>query len=116
MEKQEQADLDSWASFNDSEFLEAKRVRDSSHKFVIIGLDIVKEEGKKPQLVLELSSDEGKLVRKFGLNKTNGRFLEQNCPNPNDLVGSIITFKKVLVNNPKGEEVESLRIATFTKK
>ena len=104
-----QVNLESWSEFNDSEYLEPRRVRDEKHGFAIVNVDINNELKK---LILHLESDEGKLKRKFQLNKTNGRFLErQGIMSPKKLIGCVIYFEKIKVANPTTKEiVDALRI------
>lgn len=106
--------LDSWVEFNDSEFLEAKRVKGPEHEFVIVEVNAEVQDGR-PRIVLLLESDEGTLKRKFGLNKTNGKFLEsQGITTPKELIDKVITFEKVRVNNPSTKQmVDSLQIASI---
>lgn len=113
----ENENLDSWGNYNDSEYLEAKRVRDNQHQFVCVNVEEVAEQDNAPRLILHLESDEGKLKRKFSLNKTNGRFLETaGIKSPKEVIGRILCFEKVKVNNPSTKQmVDALRICSVTE-
>jgi len=100
-------DLNSWDGFLGSNFLSAEDVKDENQEFFCIGVELDTENEK---VILVLESD---LVKsKFSLNVTNANFIkDEGVKNPNEIIGKKLTFKKVLVRNPRTKkEVEGLRI------
>lgn len=105
--------LNSWDEFDDSEYLKASRVKDKDHGFAVIDVGVISDEdGTHPKVMLTLSTDEGKLVKKFALNATNRKFLEAlQIGGPKDLIGRVVYFKKVEATNPQTKQiVDALRI------
>lgn len=115
--------LSKWDDFNDSEYLSPMRVRGEDHEFVVVDIeeyvdrDKTTDEVVKRSVILHLESDEGKLKRKFRLNKTNGRYLEeQGMQSPREVVGCTLRFEMVKVRNPStGKNVDSLSINSVTR-
>jgi|TARA_R100000093_G_scaffold30090_1_gene16418 cell division ATPase FtsA len=103
-------ELDSWDEFTGSNFLSADDVKDDNQVFVCTGTEM-DLENVRPMLLLE--SNENKY--KFSLNVTNSKFVKDaGVENPKSMVGKQLTFKIVMVNNPKlNKEVEGLRIRTI---
>ena len=102
--------LNDWDGFLGSNFLSVDDVNDENHEFVIIGVEL-DTENNRPICILESNGCE----RKFSLNVTNANFVKNaEINSPKEMIGKVITFKKVLVRNPKTrKEVEGLRIKTI---
>lgn len=102
---------DSWDDFCGSNFLKTIHVANEQDVFVVIKVEIYKDDDNsaKPRLTLE-KNDEDYL---FDLNVTNSNFCrEAGIKTPKDLLGKKIFFKKINVISPKTKkEVESLRIS-----
>lgn len=102
--------IDSWDHFCGSNFLKTIHVENERDAFVVIGVEVFKddENSEKPRLTLE--KKDGSYL--FDLNVTNANFCKNSgIKSPKELIGKKIFFKKVLVNSPKTKkEVESLRI------
>lgn len=98
-----------WKDFTGSKFLKADEVDNENDAYAVIDITIHEEEDNK-RLRLSLQREQKEWV--FDLNKTNSSFIQNTgVPNPKDLVGKKIYFRKVLVNNPQTKsEVESLRV------
>jgi len=86
-------------------YLKADNLKEPKEKFVCIGLFIQDKD-----MDLELEKEDNKYI--FSLNVTNKLFLKNNgIKAPKDVVGKVLTLKKVLATNPTTKkEVESLRI------
>jgi ABC-type tungstate transport system permease subunit len=101
----------SWDDFCGSNFLKVTNVANEKDAFVIVGVEVFKDEKEnsaKPRLTLEKAGESFL----FDLNVTNSNFCKNKGINsPKALVGKKMFFKKVLVNSPKTKkEVESLRV------
>lgn len=98
---------DSWNGFLGSDFLGADDVSSEDQIFICYNVEM-DEENNRPILLLE---SQGK-KSKFSLNVTNANFVKNSgVKSPKDALGKQITFKKVMVRNPKTKmEVEGLRI------
>jgi len=106
-----QENLDSWDGFLGSKFLSAEDVRDEDQIFVCVDVE-EDTENLRPILVLESESTQFK----FGLNVTNATFIkEAGISSPKKVIGKKLTFKKVLVNNPRTrKEVKGLRVLSVS--
>ena len=106
----ENKNLDSWGGFLGSNFLSANDVKDESHEFVCVNVEM-DTENDRPCLFLE----SGDLKAKFTLNVTNSCFVKNaGIISPRGMIGKKIKFKKVLVRNPQTKkEVEGLRISNL---
>jgi hypothetical protein len=95
---------DSWDGLLKN-YLKADNLKENAEEFVCIGINV---EGK--DIELEFERAEEKFV--FSLNVTNMVFLKNNgIKAPKEIVGKVLTLKKVLVMNPQTKkEVEGLRI------
>jgi len=106
-----QSEMGGWEDYIGSSFLKAENVTGPEQVFVVTNAE---EAGLEEEKIVRLNLESGKDKYLFDLNKTNSIFLKNNgITHPLKLVGKRITFKKVLVNNPKTKkEVEGLRIAS----
>lgn len=94
-------------------FLKADEVENEKDPFVVIEVLEHKFDKEKKTKNLRLSLEKKGKKYLFDLNKTNMIFLmeEAKLEYPDDILGKILCFKKVLVNNPSTKkEVEALRI------
>lgn len=109
MEGKSNGDLKSWDGFLGSNFLNAEDLDSEKDIFVCTGVEM-DTENDRPILLLEREG----IKSKFSLNVTNSNFLKNNgVASPSDATGKKITFKKVLVNNPRtNKEQEGLRISS----
>ncbi len=110
-EKENNSSLDSWNDYIGGTFLKAANVDSDEDQYVILavsqGVDL---DGQGKRIRLHLQRNE--IEVEFDLNKTNSaRLKELGAESPKSLIGKKVSFKKVLVRNPKTNlEVESLRI------
>ena len=99
---------DSWAGFG-SEYIKAIEVKNNTDEYVITGYES-RQENNKQTLLLNIERNEIKKV--FGCNATNLQTVQTECPNkPSEVIGRIITFNKVQVQNPQTKQmVDGLRL------
>jgi len=99
---------DTWASFG-SEYLKAIEVESKDDEYAIVGYES-REENGKTTLVLNL--ERGDIKKVFGCNQTNLYAVQAECPNkPSEVIGRIVTFNKVQVQNPSTKQtVDGLRL------
>lgn len=95
---------DSWDGLI-SNYLKAENIQEQEDDVVCTGINV---SGKD----MELEVEHNRKKWLFGLNITNRKFLKENgIFKPKDVIGKLLTLKKVLANDPnKHKEVESLRI------
>ena len=93
-------------------FLKASNVVNETELFEITNIAEVKEEDRT---ALRVSLKKGEAEFDFDLNQTNIKFLtSKGYVEAPSVVGHSISFKKVLVRNPKTNmEVEGLRICNI---
>ena len=106
-----ETNLNDWNNYVGSTFLKADDVEHDGQEFVITSVEnFFDDRDNHNRIRLNLENQEEKFM--LDLNKTNANFLKsQSIATPKELSGKIITFKKVLVRNPKtNKEVDGLRI------
>ena len=106
-------DLNSWDAFSGN-FLKAEDVTSEQDEYVPVDVSAVKDDNT---LRVRLHLERNGLKKDFDLNKTNlNKARELGFNSPKELIGTKITFRKVLARDPnKGVEVESLRIKSIEK-
>ena len=103
---EKQTSVESWDGLLKN-YLKADNLKESEEKLVCTEVNV---EGTDMELVVERNEGKEKFV--FSLNVTNKVFLKNNeISAPKEVIGKVLTFKKVLVMNPNTKkEVDSLRI------
>ncbi|KKN28604.1 hypothetical protein LCGC14_0852490 [marine sediment metagenome] len=89
-------------------YLKAENLKEQEEAFACVGVNV-----KENDMNLDLERNEGKEKFVYSLNTTNKVFLKNNGISvPKDVIGKVITLKKVLAMNPgTKKEVDSLRIS-----
>lgn len=100
--------LDNWDDFISGDFLKAINVDSDKDAFIVVKMEFDRESER-----LRATVERNGKSYLFDVNKTNAVFLkEAGIPNPKELVGKKLYFKKALVRNPQtNKEVEGLRIS-----
>lgn len=111
MENEQDTSLDSWDDFISGNFLKAANVNSEEEEFVVTEVSQGSDpdgQGKRVRLHLERNNQSFD----FDVNKTNAlKLKELGIASPKGLIGKKLSFKKVLVRNPKtNTEVDGLRI------
>ena len=107
--EKEMPGTDSWGGFLKN-FLKAQDVKDENEEYAVTEVSVTDRDGKY-QLSLNLEKNAGKDKYIFDLNMTNMLFVKNKGFTPEQLVGKVLKFRKVLVTNPTTKtEVDGIRI------
>jgi len=103
--------LNSWDAFTGG-VLKAQDVRSDKDEYIIIQLSHDEQDGRT-KLVLTL--ERNKVQKQFYLNATNTKILRDKTKTPQELVGKVITFSKMKVNNPQTGAVQDSLVIDSVK-